>query len=217
MWSSSSGKPPQWFFGYFEESCGSSDNTAQGWAEITELLTVAGRYIPTLNPPGAVIENICEDCTDFLSHTSKRLVVPYSTCTNLCMCLGVSVYLHEQVSTVQCIGRVKQRGQWQLKAHWDSGLVLQRFPGWLDYSGKLTKGEQWREANLLIIVSNYLHTLSAHMDVCDHAYICSSVFIIRDSFNIIRAQLKHDAFKLRRVLSEGTFTEGPCSREILSN
>lgn len=41
----------------------SFDNTAQGWAEITQLLTVAGGYIPTLNPPGALIENTCEGRT----------------------------------------------------------------------------------------------------------------------------------------------------------
>lgn len=50
---------------------GSSDNTAQGWAEITELLTVEGRFITTLNPPGAVIENTCEDCT------TVRLILPW--------------------------------------------------------------------------------------------------------------------------------------------
>lgn len=69
-------------FGYFEVSRGSSDNTAQGWAEITELLTVAGRYIPTLNPPSAVIENICEDRTDCLSHTPMGSVAILQKKTN---------------------------------------------------------------------------------------------------------------------------------------
>lgn len=50
-------------------SRGSSDNAAQGWAEITKLLTEAGRYVPTANPPDALIENICEDRSDCLSRT----------------------------------------------------------------------------------------------------------------------------------------------------
>jgi len=49
--------------GYFQVNRGFSDTAAQGRAEITELFTVAGRYIPTLHPPCAVIKNICEEST----------------------------------------------------------------------------------------------------------------------------------------------------------
>lgn len=113
----------------------SFDDTAQGWAEITELLTVAGGYIPTLNPPGAVIENTCEGRTYCLSHTpmcsvaikqkSKKnkktllfkVTLQHMHCMHLCMCCDVSVHLHEQVCTVLFKGRVGQRGHWQPKAH----------------------------------------------------------------------------------------------------
>ncbi len=55
-------------FGYFQVSRGSTDNTAQGWAEITEVLTVAGRYLPYPESSWCFIENTCEDCTDCLSY-----------------------------------------------------------------------------------------------------------------------------------------------------
>lgn len=60
----------------------SSGNTAQGWAEITELIT-AGRYIPTLNLHGAITKNTCEDTTDCPSHgfcynKAVAQLLPYS-------------------------------------------------------------------------------------------------------------------------------------------
>lgn len=82
-------------------SRGSSDNAAQGWAEITKLLTEAGRYVPTANPPDALIENICEDRSDCLSLTptgsvaikqKKKTQTKHPAILRMLQCMSTSLH-----------------------------------------------------------------------------------------------------------------------------
>lgn len=115
------------------------------------------------------------------------------------MCCSSIAPLHEQVYTVHFKGRAGRRGHWQPKAHWDSGLMLQRFPGWLEHSRKLTEREKrGAGANLLIMLSNYLHTFSAHMEVWPRICWRQCVHNL-DSFRIITAQLKHGPILSKRA------------------
>lgn len=97
-------------------SCGSSDNTAQGWAEVTKLLTEAGRYVPTADPPDALIENICEDCTDCLSRTPtgsiaiKQKKNKKKTSAILSMLQRMSTSLHAWRRMSRCMVRMVREG-----------------------------------------------------------------------------------------------------------